>query len=250
MNTQLTFESALHTKTPNEIAMHYDKKYRAKYRSIATRLRRTFLIIFLVGLFINALFIISVRTEKSIEAFSQPVPQNSSRFLFTENTPDLDTMSALPVQTSEQKQTINNSYVSLGLPADATGEFKTYMDYKKITDQTSKQWYLQQLAHTNEKGFRMFNGRYLVAVGTYYSKEIGKELLITLDSGVVVEAIVGDIKMDKHTDKNNQYVPVNGNIVEFIVDTLVLDKKVQSLGDVSCLGLDGKITSIEVRKND
>jgi len=137
------------------------------------------------------------------------------------------------------------SYNTLELPTEATGEFKTYMDYRKITDKTSKQWNLQQLATTNEKGFRVFNGRYLVAVGTYYANEVGKELKITLDNDFVFYAIVGDIKMDMHTDANNQYIPINGNIVEFIVDTNKLDPITKKLGDVSNLGFKGKIVRIE-----
>lgn len=137
------------------------------------------------------------------------------------------------------------TYNTLELPAEATGEFKTYMDYRKIKDKTSKQWNLQQLATTNEKGFRVFNGRYLVAVGSYYATEAGKELKITLDNGFVFYVMVGDIKMDIHTDANNQYVPINGNIIEFIVDIDKLDPKTKKLGDISNLGFEGKIVRIE-----
>jgi len=159
---------------------------------------------------------------------------------------------AEPYQISEIEEIIDvqedkelYTYNTLELPTEATGEFKTYMDYRKITDKTSKQWNLQQLATTNEKGFRVFNGRYLVAVGSYYANEVGKELKITLDNGFVFYAMVGDIKMDIHTDANNQYVPINGNIVEFIVDIDKLDPITKKLGDVSNLGFEGKIVKIE-----
>ncbi len=165
--------------------------------------------------------------------------------IFTEVSPE-------PYQISEIEEIIDvqedkelYTYNTLELPTEATGEFKTYMDYRKITDKTSKQWNLQQLATTNEKGFRVFNGRYLVAVGSYYANEVGKELKITLDNGFVFYAMVGDIKMDIHTDANNQYVPINGNIVEFIVDTDKLDPMTKKLGDVSNLGFEGKIVKIE-----
>lgn len=137
------------------------------------------------------------------------------------------------------------AYNPMELPSKTKGEFKTYMDYRKIKDKTSKQWNLQQLATTNEKGFRIFNGRYLVAVGSYYATEVGKELKITLDNGFVFYAMVGDIKMDIHTDANNQYVPINGNIVEFIVDVDKLDPKTKKLGDISNSGFEGKIVRIE-----
>jgi hypothetical protein len=157
-----------------------------------------------------------------------------------------------PYQTSKVEEIIDvqedkelYSYNTLELPTEATGEFKTYMDYRKITNKSSKQWALQQLATTNEKGFRVFNGKYLVAIGTYYSKDVGKEMRITLEDGKKINVMIGDIKMDIHTDANNQYVPVNGNIVEFIVDTDKLDPLTKKLGDVSNSGLEGKIVMIE-----
>lgn len=143
---------------------------------------------------------------------------------------------------------VENTYYNYGLmelPNDTNGEFKTYMDYRKITNKSSKQWALQQLAQTDENGFRVFNGRYLVAVGTFYAKEVGKEMRITLEDGKEVLVIIGDIKQDIHTDKNNQYVPANGNIVEFIVDTDKLDPLTKKLGNVSNSGLEGKIAMIE-----
>jgi hypothetical protein len=161
-------------------------------------------------------------------------------------------VSTKPYQISEVEEIIDvqedkelYSYNTLELPTEATGEFKTYMDYRKIKDKTSKQWNLQQLATTNEEGFRVFNGRYLVAVGTYYATEVGKELKITLDNGSIFYAMVGDIKIDIHTDANNQYIPMNGNIVEFIVDTDKLDPKTKKLGDISNSGFEGKIAMIE-----
>lgn len=137
------------------------------------------------------------------------------------------------------------AYNNLNLPEEATGEFKTYMDYRKIKNKTSKQWNLQQLATTNEKGFRMFNGKYLVAVGTYYASEVGKELRITLEDGLTFYAMVGDIKMDIHTDANNQYIPINGNIIEFIVDVDKLDPQTRKLGNISNSGFEGNIAMIE-----
>lgn len=136
-------------------------------------------------------------------------------------------------------------YILMGLPEDADGSFKTYMDYKKITNKSSRQWHLQQLAYTDSEGFRKFNDSYLIAVGTYYADEIGKEFRVTLDSGIVFHAMVGDIKQDIHTDANNQYVTTNGNIVEFIVDVDKLDELTKKLGNVSNSGLEGSIIKIE-----
>lgn len=138
-----------------------------------------------------------------------------------------------------------SGYISMGLPEDADGSFKTYMDYEKITNKSSRQWHLQQLAYTDSEGFRKFNDSYLVAVGTYYADEVGKEFRVTLDSGIVFHAMVGDVKQDIHTDANNQYVTTNGNIMEFIVDVDKLDELTKKLGNVSNSGLEGSIIKIE-----
>ncbi len=132
----------------------------------------------------------------------------------------------------------------LDLPEEADGKFKTYMDYRKITDKSSKQWALQEQAWTEGRGFRKIGEHFLVAVGTFYADEVGKELLIELEDGQRIKAIVGDIKQDKHTDPTNRYVPVNGNIVEFIVNVEKLNPEVIRRGDVSWLGLNGKIKSM------
>ena len=103
-------------------------------------------------------------------------------------------------------------YNELELPEEADGKFKTYMDYRKITDKSSKQWELQQLAWTEERGFRKIGEHFLVAVGTFYADEVGKELLIEFEDGQRIKAIVGDIKQDKHTDPTNRYVQLMGTL--------------------------------------
>lgn len=179
------------------------------------------------------------RIERDMEAFEV------YEHVFTEVSDD-----AIQIYTNDDKTGVRAgeipyNYELKELPKEATGEFKTYMDYRKITNKSSKQWALQQLAQTDENGFRVFNGRYLVAVGTYYAKEVGKEMRITLEDGKEVQVIIGDIKQDIHTDKNNQYVTANGNIVEFIVDIDKLDLLTKKLGNVSNSELEGKIAMIE-----
>ena len=137
-------------------------------------------------------------------------------------------------------------YKSLDLPTYATGSFKTYMDFRTITDRTSKQYHLQQVSHTDVDGFRRFNDYYLVAVGSYYSNyQIGKELKIILEDETIINALIGDLKQDIHTDVKNQHIVHNGNIVEFIVDVNILDCKSRDWGDVSHSGFEGRIVAIK-----
>lgn len=135
--------------------------------------------------------------------------------------------------------------VSMDLP-DVDTSAKTFMSYKAITDRSSRQWALQQEAKTNQYGFREIDGKYLIALGTYYSDHAGAMFRITLENGTVFEAITGDVKDNRDTDSKNQHR--NGNLVEFIVDVPKLAKVARLMGDVSYTpgaGLNGSVKSIE-----
>lgn len=135
--------------------------------------------------------------------------------------------------------------VSMDIP-DVDTSVKTFMSYKAITDRSSVQWKLQQKAVTNEYGFREIDGMYLVALGTYYSDHAGAMFRITLENGTVFDAIMGDVKADKDTDRKNQHR--YGNVVEFIVDTPKLAEDARLMGDVSYTpgaGLMGPVQSIK-----
>ena len=152
-----------------------------------------------------------------------------------------------------QKVSNNITLCSYDIPTCDTS-FKAYMDYRCITDDTTKQWEIQQNAWTDNDGFRRVNNDYIVAMGTYYAEECGKRFRITFDSGSEITVTVGDIKQDCHTDYLNQYTPVydeNGifvsaNVLEFIVDTNVLSEMSQVLGTVGHHDyLNGNIKLIE-----
>lgn len=152
------------------------------------------------------------------------------------------------LKVEQQQQPVREVKVSRGrvmeLP-EVSGEFKTYMDYRTITDTSSRQYSLQTKAITNDDGIRELDGRLMVAMGTYYTKKVGKKFDITLSTGEVIPVIVGDIKSDLHTDPTNRYIEHNGNIVEFIVNEDVLDRKVRITGSLNHGKLKGKITQIQ-----
>lgn len=128
--------------------------------------------------------------------------------------------------------------------------FKSFMDYRAITDTSSKQWKMQEQAFTDENGLRKIGKYYCVAVGSGIAK-LGSKLRVTLNGDKIFYAIVSDQKADIHTDDTNKYNPTNngGNIIEFIVETECLPNVVLQMGDVSYVPNDkfyGEITKIEV----
>lgn len=109
---------------------------------------------------------------------------------------------------------------------------KTFMSYTAITDKTSKQYALQQIAYTDEMGFRKINNRYCVAIGTAFGASIGQIFNVELDNGTMIPCIVGDIKDDRDTDVSNVFTS-QGCCLEFIVDIPRLDGIIKTLGDCS-----------------
>lgn len=115
--------------------------------------------------------------------------------------------------------------------------FKSYMDYRAITNTSSIQYDMQHNwgAYTDEKGIRKIGDDYCVALATGITDGCGERFRITLDTGVQFTAIVADVKSDAHTDAYHLYKPISedkGNVVEFVVDTPELDSSVRFSGSL------------------
>ena len=128
-------------------------------------------------------------------------------------------------------------------------KIKSYMDYRAITDETSNQYKLQSSSHTytNKQGLRMSNDRYCIALGSYYTTQIGQYVDVELENGKIIRAVLADCKADTDTDTNNQIHNTDGSVLEFVVDTDILDSNVQYHGDISFINdWDSKVVNIKV----
>lgn len=129
-------------------------------------------------------------------------------------------------------------------------DFKSYMDYKAIG--AWRQQDLQDVATTDKNGFRVVDGRYLIAVGTAVCEEVGYYVTLILENGVEIDCIVGDIKDDAHTNETRITTSANGCVSEFIIDDAVMEEWVLSKGNVSCVfeEWDSKVKSIKVENKN
>lgn len=151
-------------------------------------------------------------------------------------------------------------YVSRGVPRDAKkfGSFKSYMDFRTITDKSSKQYEFQKECKTDQNGLRRWNyedeSYYSVAMGSFYGTEIGTRFRITLsdeDKKRTIYVVLADCKDDDHTDDSNRFIEKNGNIIEFLVSQRDLPTLSRKMGDVSYAddNLKGKVVKIEEIKD-
>lgn len=125
--------------------------------------------------------------------------------------------------------------------------FKSYMPYTAVTDTSSKQFKLlngSEAYTDNNTGIRMVGDRYCIALGSYYTTEIGQKVDLVLDNGNVIKCVLGDCKADCDTNASNQYAG-SGDVAEFIVDYNIFNNLKDISGTVNWVyGFEGDIVNV------
>lgn len=119
-----------------------------------------------------------------------------------------------------------------------TSTFKSWMDYRKITSTSSRQWKLQQTATTDEYGFRLVDGYYTVAMAKMYGP-VGTKYILSFSGGQSMDVIIGDVKAN--TDCSHS----DGSMLEMIIDSTRMPYNVKRSGNYNSM-ISGTIT--EIRK--
>ena len=188
------------------------------------------LLILVISLLINFLFLIPPKktssvTEEKVVVIDTELPNEIS-----------------PLNTTLEPVLIDKGYKQPPFETmpicSTTSTFKSWMDYKKITSKSSSQWKLQQIAKTDESGFRKINDYYMVAMAKQYGP-VGTKYLITFSGGSMIYAMIGDLKAGTTCTHNDS------SMVEFIVSTDKLLKSVKSSGNANIIF---KGTIVEIRK--
>lgn len=149
----------------------------------------------------------------------------------------------------------NVTYAPMGVP-EIDSSWKSWMDYHMITDHSSPQWaYIQRWGWCDGNGFMRCEGErdlgitddyYMVAMGSYYGREIGTKYRITTDTGNVFYAVLCEQKANCDTDMFHQYGTDNNDVIEFIIDETRLDGTVRQWGTANVyMPLNGKVKSVE-----
>lgn len=119
------------------------------------------------------------------------------------------------------------------------GRFKSYMDARKITDRSSKQYAMKSQYHLDKTGVWMIGDRYCAAIGQYYSKRAGTKFDVILKNKNgklhTLKCISADEKARKDTIMGDR-VHSDGSMLEFIVNTSSLPHKARQMGNVSYAG--------------
>lgn len=140
--------------------------------------------------------------------------------------------------------------VSEDQPTEATvcdlGAFKKpYEDYRMITDTTSPSYQFIQSSLTVQPNGLLTNsdGAVAVALSDRYGG-IGTEFNLTLSSGQQLLIVIADIKASQ--DLTNDCTDQSGAMIEFVVNTDLMDSNVKYQGSYDCI-YQGTITKMERR---
>lgn len=125
---------------------------------------------------------------------------------------------------------------------------KSFMSYESITSKSSHQYQLQQNAYTGEYGIRKVYNRYCIAVGSYFTTEIGTYIDLVLQNGIVIPCVLADCKADKDTDNLHMKTIHDQSLVEFVINTKCIDSYVLKTGDISnvCVEWNSPIIKIKI----
>ncbi len=144
------------------------------------------------------------------------------------------TKPVVEIPTVETMENANNHIPATFTDKGVYGDIrKSYMDYKCITDSTSPQYKLQRLyGATNNFGIRTVNNRLCIALGSFYTHNVGQYVDLILADDTVLHCIIGDQKKNIDTHNNNS-IGNDGGVAEFVVQTSALSPEVRRMGDIS-----------------
>lgn len=194
---------------------------------------------------------LSLDSQKQIIMLQSSIDSFDEKLTSLENEIDIlkEDIKALTQNDSEdQTKPTDTNFVEL---RDISTNMFYAMDYRKITNTLSDQYKIQQHCVNNEYGIRMYSKYYTVALGSYFTRELGDTYHVTLENGYEFDIMLGDFKNDAHTfdcgNYGNSCVNYDGepcvNVIEFIMDDLVVPDYVMNAGTFSILeefgGLNG-----------
>ena len=108
--------------------------------------------------------------------------------------------------------------------------FFSYMDADCITNECTDQYKMKEGYQLDSSGIWTYDGRWCIAVGSYYTKNVGQYIDVVLENGTIITGILADCKSDKDTDSTRRQNP-NGSIVEFVVNESSLSSDVKKHGN-------------------
>lgn len=190
---------------------------------------------------------IKVTSEVSSSALVEEEPTTTKTTVVTTIATTKNTVTETQIDTTKQQTTVKNNKNKLNVPdLNKQNGFKSWMPYTALSTSSPNYKMLVNRGYVDDNGLWKIDEYYCVALGSYYSKELGDIFEVTLTSGSTYKIVAVDHKDDAHTDSLNMYTTSNGCLTEFIVDASNLNKNIRFAGSVGALSkFSGKFVKIE-----
>ena len=122
----------------------------------------------------------------------------------------------------------------------SSNTFKSWMDFRAITNPNSEQYKLQHIASTEDfLGLRLLDGYFMIAISQSYGN-VGDVVEVFLEGNSFL-AIIGDIKHGGHSDGCSS--DRDGSMLEFIVDVKSLHADIKRSGNFNSF-FEGKVLRV------
>lgn len=164
------------------------------------------------------------RRNVSMSVTKEMVNKNKTSSSSNSSSSSSSSSSSLVV-TSKDLTLPNVSYKIKDAPSEpdvVNKNAKSYMRFQALGYQSwNVQGYLarQKGCSVGKYDIRMLDGRYLIALGSYYTSKIGQYVDVILSDGTVVPCILGDQKADPDTDPTHRYHASDKSVMEFIISS-------------------------------
>lgn len=135
-----------------------------------------------------------------------------------------------PVTVEDNDTPVVGSPIGETKSVPSQNGFFSYMDADCITSECTDQYKMKEGYQLDSSGIWTYDGRWCIAVGSYYTKNVGQYIDVVLENGTIITGILADCKSDKDTDSTRRQNP-NGSIVEFVVNESSLSSDVKKHGN-------------------
>lgn len=153
-----------------------------------------------------------------------------------------------PTEKPKQSESVRYTKGSAGTreaDTDGTHGYKPWARHTAVTNKSSRQYKLEQIAITDAVGRRVVkdpNGewRFLIALPVYWAggtaEDIGRCVDIKMANGAVLKCVLADIKKIENSQGGQGKYGKKGEIIEVICDKSKLIDAVRDSGDASRFG--------------
>jgi len=210
------------TKEGKEVSVMRTSKKTSSKRVVKRRLKRGIVHKIKLGFATFVMIMTVVGINTTYEWFSSLAI--TEKAVSQENNLVLNTEEVVSASTEVEEVKAVETPVERKNYACSTSSVKSYMDYRAITNTSSRQYkYIKQYMTVGDDGYlRDKDGNIGIALGSHFG-EIGSKYEVVLDTGRTFRVVKIEEKADRHVNNGCEHKQ-DHSVIEFVVDSSKMPK--------------------------